>query len=135
MKKYDVKYAVEPVYEKNSKTHSKLLYGYVVSKCYEIENNNGHVVLFPYALDRKTYSLALKRTPSIAKVGFNTDTVNSVFDDYEMAKIMCKVKNFKVNSGRNRKWLSTLERLEELVNENTTDMKITKKECIKTKSL
>ena len=127
----NIKYGLEPVYEKEG--DSKLLYGYIVSKCYVLDSENGYTVLFPYALTPRTYKLEKRRTPKDAVVGFNTNYLDKVYDYYEDAKMKCNLKNLKVI--RDSITHISLGELEYLVKEGTTDMKITEKECIKFKKL
>ena len=130
-----VKYAVEPVYEKIEKEQTKLLYGYIVSKCYKLEGCNGNIVLFPYVVNKKTYALQERRFPKSAVVGFNTTSVDDVYSNYFVAKTACNEKNQEVALGRNKHWYDALQELENIVSSYTADMKINEKKSIKIKKL
>ena len=133
--KVTVKYAVEPVFEKIEKENVKLLYGYIVSKCYELDTDKGHVVLFPFVLNKRTYALNEKRTPNQIIKDFNTTNVDKVFNEYDSARVECDIKNIRLASCRNMHWFKSLDALEKLVTDNTNDMKINEKISIRSKKL
>ena len=131
-----VKYALLPVYEKvklRSKEcpneHAKLLFGYVTSKCYKIDNNT---VFFPYVIDNVSYCLDNRRDPRDIKIGYNTNFVDRTFDSYYLASSACDIKNHEHLCDDQLRYYS-LEKLEELITANTNDMKINDISCIKLK--
>lgn len=128
-----VKYAIEPVYDINEKEQVKLLYGYIVSKCYEIDSTKGHIVFFPYVINKKTYKLNEKRLPNQISVGFNTNSVDMTFDNYIIAKTNCNKMNRNLHMNKDKFWYISLQKLEDLVSKNTFDMKLNEKERIKIK--
>lgn len=118
-----IKYGIEPIYIKKEINNEKykLLFGYIVSKCYVLDDNT---VLFPYLGDNISY-IENERTLSDAKIGFNTNYVDNIYDDYDSAKIDCDIKNKVLGiNGYKRKRLKTIEKV---INDFTVDIPITKK--------
>ena len=116
-----VKYAVEPIYLKNEENNSRLLNGYIVSKCYVVNSEERHMVLFPYAVSTKSFALNKIRKPNQIIPDFNTTYVNNIYDTYLEAKVESNRKNKELNLTKDRAYLSFLQRQ---ISENTQDLEI-----------
>ena len=108
--RYPVKYAILELMDENNK-----IYGFVVSKCYVIEDLtkylddgssiNYHKVVFPYSnilyyrqklyYDYQTKDIGVKCTPKYDFFGelYNGHIVDELFDSYDMAYIHAAKKN------------------------------------------
>ena len=118
-----IKYGIQPIYTKKElKNESfKVLYGYIVSKCYVIDENT---VLFPYANENTTYIENERKTNDV-DIGYNTNYVDTIYNDYDSAKKICDEmnNNLLINGIKKRK----LKGIERLINLYTSEMKIEEK--------
>ena len=111
--RYPVKYAILELMDENNK-----IYGFVVSKCYVIEDLtkyladgssiNYHKVVFPYPnilyyrqklyYDYQTKDIGVKCTPKYDFFGelYNGHIVDELFDSYDMAYIHATKKNHEL---------------------------------------
>lgn len=124
----NIKYALQPVYQKLKEEKVKLLYGYIVSKCYVLEED---LVFFPYYFSNYDLTDIIKRNIEDVIVGFNTNNVNTTYDDYDSAKNDCIILNNAIyeKTPRNIKaerisQLNLLERKVNLLTKNMDDKKV-----------
>ena len=123
----EIKYGVEPLYKKyefNKNTY-KLLYGYIVSKCYVIKDN---IVLFPYKTSNKKIDITTRRKLEDLNIGFNTNYIDELYDDYDTCKKVCNIKNrlLKMNNFE----LKKIQTIEKVIDFLTTDMCVTEENKI-----
>ncbi len=123
----NIKYALEPIYTQKeiNKEKYKLLYGYIVSKCYVI---NDEIVMFPYLLSN-IIDIDNKRTEEDIQIGFNTNYVDNIYDDYESAKYDCNIKNkiLAIKGNKERR----LKSLEKIISEFTKEMVVSEEKVKK----
>ena len=124
-----IKYAVEPVYTYNDVTGDKikLLYGYIVSKCYVVDENT---VLFPYTLTDKGISFE-SRCAKDAEIGYNTEFVTDVFETLEEAWDMRSVMNEALSIHPNDAKGKRLNYLENCVRGLTSDLQVNQDPLVK----
>ena len=119
----NIKYALQPVYQKLKEEKVKLLYGYIVSKCYVLGEN---LVFFPYYFSSYDLTDIIKRNIEDVIVGFNTNEVNTTYDDYASAKNDCIILNNtiydKASNIIRKQRISELNLLEKKVNLLTKNM-------------
>ena len=114
-----IKYGIQPIYTKKevNKETFRLLYGYIVSKCYVIDENT---VLFPYASENTAY-IENERKINDIHIGYNTNYVDNIYDDYDSAKKACEEMNNRLLINGNKK--RRLKKIERLINLYTSEMK------------
>jgi hypothetical protein len=128
--KSTVKYGVEPVYLKNRVNKSRILSGYIVSKCFLLNDDDKKIVLFPYTVSEKTFTLHTMRTPNRAVIGYKTEYVDEVYDTFDEARIAANKKNKELNICINDNEYKYLKYLQGQITDNTKTLKINQKNYV-----
>ena len=107
----NIKYGIHPVYSKYQ--NYKLLKGYIVSKCYVLDDNK---VQFLYTLLDECINIIKKR-------GFYLDYSNNyigLYNDYDSARKACDIKNKTIGLNGNK--TKILKSIEKKIEEYTKDI-------------